>query len=121
MKIKRKDSSGVVVLALSGKLMGGKDADKFHDQIRAILDEGQKNVLVDMGGVEWVNSTGLGILIAAHSTVTNAEGKMKLSRVSKRVDSILMVTQLAGIFRTLDSVDRAVASFKTQPPEGATA
>jgi anti-sigma B factor antagonist len=111
MKIKRKDADGVVLLSLSGKLMGGPDADKFHDQIKAILDDGQQNVLVDMGGVEWVNSTGLGILIAAHTTVTNAEGHMKLLHVSKRVDSILMVTRLNMIFESYDDEAQALASF----------
>jgi len=111
MKISRSDKSGVVVLSLSGKLMGGTDADKFHDQIKSILDEGARHVLVDLANVSWVNSTGLGILISAHATVSNAEGQMKLCHVSKRVDSILMVTRLNMIFESYDDEAQALASF----------
>jgi anti-sigma B factor antagonist len=111
MKISRKDRDDVVVLALSGKLMGGPDADKFHDQIRRILDEGHRQIVIDLADVEWINSTGLGILIAAHSTVSKADGRMKLLKVSKRVDSILMVTRLNMIFESYDDEAQALASF----------
>ncbi len=111
MRISRKEKSGVMVLSLSGKLMGGKDADKFHDEIKGVLDGGCHQVLVDLGDVSWVNSTGLGILIAAHSTVSNAEGEMKLVHVSKRVESILMVTRLNMIFESYEDESQALASF----------
>ncbi len=111
MKLRREDRDDVVVFYVSGKLMGGDDADKFHNQVRAVLDDGFKNVLVDLGDVSWVNSTGLGILIAAHTTMTNADGKMRLCRVSKRVDSILMVTRLNMIFESYSDEAQALASF----------
>ena len=75
------------------------------------LDQGQRSILVDLGDVPWINSTGLGILIAAHSTISKAGGTMKLSRVAKRVDSILMVTRLSMIFESYEDEAQALASF----------
>jgi anti-sigma B factor antagonist len=69
-----------------------------------------------LGDVSWVNSTGLGILIASHITVTNAGGTIKLMRVSRRIDSILMVTKLNTIFEVHQSVDAALNSFKDSNP-----
>jgi anti-sigma B factor antagonist len=111
MKIFRDDRDGVVVLQVSGKLMGGPDAEAFQDQIKGILDEGGRKILVDLGEVSWVNSTGLGILIAGHSTVTKSGGDMKLCKVSRRVESILMVTRLNMIFESYTDEAQALASF----------
>jgi anti-sigma B factor antagonist len=111
MKLQRGDREGVVVLSLSGKLMGGDDADKFHGEVKKALDDGNTKILIDLGGVDWINSTGLGILIAGHSTIKKAGGQMKLCRVSKRVDSILMVTRLNMIFENYEDEAQALASF----------
>jgi len=112
MKLRRSDKDGVAIIHLSGKLMGGPDADTIQETVRGCLNEGNKNLLLDLGDVSWVNSTGLGILIASHITVTNADGVIKLCRVSRRIDSILMVTKLNTIFEVHDDCDKAVASFK---------
>jgi anti-sigma B factor antagonist len=111
MKISRDDKNGVVVLQVAGKLMGGPDADSFQDQIKQILDGGGRKILVDLGDVSWVNSTGLGILIAGHSTVTKSGGELKLCKVSRRVESILMVTRLNMIFESYADEAQARASF----------
>jgi anti-sigma B factor antagonist len=111
MKISRDDKNGVVVLQVAGKLMGGPDADSFQDQIKQILEGGRRKILVDLGDVSWVNSTGLGILIAGHSTVTKSGGELKLCKVSRRVESILMVTRLNMIFESYADEAQALASF----------
>ncbi len=111
MKISRTDKDGVVVLQVSGKLMGGPDADAFDRELKLILGEGGRKILVDLGDVSWVNSTGLGILIAGHTQVSRAGGAMKLCQVSRRVESILMVTRLNMIFESYADESQALASF----------
>ena len=111
MKAQKRMDGNVAVLSLSGKLMGGPDAELVRGAIKECLDEGQKDILIDLGEVPWVNSTGLGILIASHVTVTNAGGNLKLSRVDKRINQIFMVTKLHTVFETFDSEAEAVASF----------
>jgi len=63
----------------------------------------------------------LGVLTASLTTLRNEGGDLRLPGVTKKIESILMVTRLASIFRTIETVDRAVASFKTQPPDPAPA
>ncbi len=111
MKISRTDKDDVTVIAISGKLMGGPDADAFAEHVRQILGEGRRKLLVDLGDVSWVNSTGLGILIEGHGQVNRAGGEMKLCKVSRRVESILMVTRLNMIFESYNDESQALASF----------
>ncbi len=111
MKISRADKADVVVLMISGKLMGGPDADAFDEHIKLILGEGRRKILVDLGDVSWINSTGLGILIAGHARAEKVGGEMKLCKVSRRVESILMVTRLNMIFESYADEAQALASF----------
>jgi anti-sigma B factor antagonist len=94
--------------------MGGPDAESVRGAIKGCLDSGNKDILIDLGDVSWINSTGLGILIASHVTVTNAGGNLKLSRVSKRISQIFMVTKLHTVFDTFESEKEALASFGPQ-------
>ncbi len=111
MKVGKRMEGDVVVLALGGKLMGGPDAESVREVIRESLENGNKNILIDLGDVSWVNSTGLGILIASHVTVTNSGGNLKLSRVSRRIKQIFMVTKLHTVFDTFETEQEALASF----------
>ncbi len=75
------------------------------------MSEDRKQVLVDMGKVSWVNSTGLGILISGYTTLKNADGNLKLVGVNKRIDQIFMVTKLHTIFEAFEEEASALASF----------
>ncbi len=111
MKVEREEKEGIVVLRLEGKLMGGPDADVIHAAVKDAISEGKRHVLVDLGEVSWVNSTGLGILITNYSTLKKSEGSLKLVNVNKRIESILMVTKLNTVFETFPSESDALASF----------
>jgi anti-sigma B factor antagonist len=111
MKIKEKIENHVAVLSLSGKMMGGPETTALHDHIRGLMKDGISKVVIDLGGVKWINSSGLGVLMAAMTTLKNSEGQMKLANVTEKVESLLMITQLIRIFDTFDSVDRAVSSM----------
>ena len=111
MKIKEKIENHVAVLSLSGKMMGGPETTALHDHIRGLMKDGISKVVIDLGGVKWINSSGLGVLMAAMTTLKNSEGQMKLANVTEKVESLLMITQLIRIFETFDSVDRAVSSM----------
>jgi anti-sigma B factor antagonist len=111
MKIKVRDLDEVVVFDVSGRVMGGPDADLFHDQVKKTLSGGKKNILVNLAKVNWINSTGLGILIAAYTSINDAGGHFKLANISDRIESILMVTKLSGIFEAYETEEEALASF----------
>lgn len=111
MKYNREDSGEVTILRLEGKLMGGPDADEFKRVVKELVAEDRTGILVDMGKVSWVNSTGLGILISNYTTVKNSGGTLKLMGVNKRIDQIFMVTKLHTIFDTFEDEAKALASF----------
>ena len=111
MKIKEKIENQVAVLSLSGKMMGGPETTALHDHIRSLMNDGIDKVVIDLGGVKWINSSGLGVLMAAMTTLKNSEGQMKLANVTEKVESLLMITQLMRIFDTYDSIERAVAAL----------
>ena len=84
MKLSVRKTDTVAILDVSGKLMGCPDADVFKETIRNLLDEGQKNVVVNMSQVPFINSTGLGILISAYTTLRKEDGVLKLANVTER-------------------------------------
>ena len=113
MKIKERSRDGVTILEVSGKIMGGPDAELFTNTLKSLIHEGQPRVLVDLSKVTWVNSTGLGILISGYTTLKRSNGEMKLLNVSDRIESIFMVTKLHTVFEAYKSEDEAIESFAT--------
>ena len=112
MAIKESVSDGIAVLALKGKLMGGPDSTALHDRVHGLIGEGIKQVVIDLGKVKWMNSSGLGDLMASLTTLRNAGGDLKLAKVGKKIESLLLITKLITVFEIYDSVDRAAASFR---------
>ncbi len=112
MKLKKRVVDDVAVFDLSGNVMGGPDQQTFHNAIKEIVEEGHKKVLVNLADVPWINSTGLGILMAGFITVKNAGGVLRLVNVSKRINSLLMITKLTLVFETFETEEEALASFK---------
>jgi anti-sigma B factor antagonist len=111
VKIKIRKTDSVAILDLSGKLMGGPDADVFKDTIKQLIEEGYKNVIVNLEHVPWVNSTGLGILIAGYTTLKREGGALKLIHVTDRIESILMITKLGTIFESYSDEQQAIDTF----------
>jgi anti-sigma B factor antagonist len=111
MKLKEKLEGNVAILSLSGNMMGGPDTDKLHEKVKSLIDDGITKVIIDLKGVKWMNSSGLGALMACFGSVTNVNGKLKLANVAEKVKSIFMITQIIKFFDTYETVDRAIASF----------
>jgi anti-sigma B factor antagonist len=106
-----KEQAGVVVLMPKGKIMGGPDAGAVKERLHQLIDEGKKKVVVDLSGVSWMNSSGLGILIGGLTTMRNAGGDLKLAGTTDKVQNLLMVTKLITIFESYDTVEEAVTSY----------
>ena len=112
MKIKQSLQGDVMVLQVSGKIMGGPDHEKFQGEVKELIAEGYVDVLLNMSKVSWVNSTGLGILVSAFHTLKKNSGRLKICEVNDRIDNILNVAQLKLVFETFDKCDEALASFQ---------
>jgi len=111
MKIRQREIGDVVVLDVNGKIMGGPDSEAFQATIDTLVESGKRKVLVNLENVSWINSTGLGILIAGFSSLQKSGGKLKLVNVSQRIESLLAVTKLSTIFESFRQEDEAVRSF----------
>ena len=111
LKVSQKLSGDVMVLHLSGKIMGGPDHEKFQTEIKDLISQGHVDIMLNMSKVNWVNSTGLGILVSAYHTLKKNGGQLKICEVSDRIDNILNVTQLKLVFETFETCDEALASF----------
>ena len=112
MNIKEKMHGDVAVVALKGNLMGEPDSTEVREKIYSLLQDDVKKIVLDLGKVKWINSSGLGALIAAMTSVKNKNGELRLANITKKVESIFMITQLIKVFKTYETVDRAVASYK---------
>ncbi|MCK4539423.1 MAG: STAS domain-containing protein [Candidatus Krumholzibacteria bacterium] len=112
MKLRSRESEKTVILDITGKLMGGADADEFRDIVHKLIEDGKKNIIVNLSGVRWMNSTGMGILITGYTTLRRNKGDLKLLNVSNKIQSILYVTKLNLIFECFDDEEKAVASYR---------
>jgi len=101
----------VVVIALSGKIMGGPEAGEINELINNLIDNDKKKIIIDLENVGWMNSSGLGILIGAVTTLKNNNGKLIIVNVSDRIANLLKITKLSGVFDIEQDVDNAIAQF----------
>lgn len=113
MKIKKRMIGDVAVLSLSGKLLGGPpDSEEFRQAIYELIDQGITRVVVDLEEVKRMNSSGLGILISALTSLRNRGGDLRLSGVNELMEGILVMTKLNTIFKTYNTAEGAAESFK---------
>lgn len=111
MAVKENMVGDVAVFTVSGKLMGGNETWDVHSKIKNLIESGSKKVVIDISKVKWMNSQGLGMLMSCHSSLKNAEGRLKIAGATEKVNSLFMITQMITIFETYETADRAVASF----------
>jgi anti-sigma B factor antagonist len=112
MKFKDKIVGDVGILSLKGKLMGFPETDALHDEIRSFLGQGINKIVVDLNSVTWMNSMGVGALMRCFTTVKNKGGDLKLARLTDKLRSIFVMTQLIRIFTIHETVEQGIDSFK---------
>ncbi|MBN1211162.1 MAG: STAS domain-containing protein [candidate division Zixibacteria bacterium] len=101
----------IVILDVSGKIMGGEETTMFHGKIHEYITQNKKNFVIDLAKVDWMNSIGLGMLISAFTTVKNSGGRLVLTNITK-IESVLTITRLITVFEHFDSREEAIKSFK---------
>jgi anti-sigma B factor antagonist len=111
MKYKTSAHGSVTVIALEGNMMGGPDATMLNGKLHNLVEAGKKQVVVNLAGVEFINSSGLSQLIAGASLMKNAGGALKLSNASTKITTLLKITKLSPVFESFPSAAAAVASF----------
>ena len=111
MKIEERSAGNVIILDVSGQIKLSQGDIMLKDKIQSVVHQGHKNILLNLAGVEYVDSAGLGEIVGAHTTVARAGGKMKLLNLTKKMRDLLSITKLVTVFDTFDSEQEAVKSF----------
>jgi anti-sigma B factor antagonist len=112
LAIASREVDGVTVLELSGRITLGEGSVQLRDAIRDLIGKGQRNILLDVGEVSYIDSSGLGELVSAYTTARNQGAKLKLLKLTKKVHDLLQLTKLYTVFDIYDDEASAIASFK---------
>jgi anti-sigma B factor antagonist len=112
MQIEQRIAGDVAVIKVVGDITVGKGGDVIlKDKINSLLQQGYRKLLLDLGGVSYVDSAGLGQLVSVHATTTRQNGVLRLLNVTKRLKDLLVVTKLLVVFDAFDNEAEALASF----------
>ncbi|HVZ60621.1 MAG TPA: STAS domain-containing protein [Terriglobales bacterium] len=111
MKSNTREVGGVAVVDLNGRITLGEGSVVLRDQVRDLLAKGQKKILLNMGEVSYIDSSGIGELVSAFTTVRNQGGELKLLNLTKKVHDLLQITKLYTVFDIKDDEAAAVGSF----------
>src|SRR4030095_17190372 len=108
LNIKERQVGDVAILDLSGKITIGEGSVQLREAVRKLLDEGKKKVLLNLGDVSYVDSSGIGELVSSYTTTNNQGGQLKLLNLTKKIQDLLMITKLLTVFETHDNEEKAV-------------
>ena len=111
MKIEARHERGVTIIEPKGKITIGVGDVALREAVAEALEAGARNILADLGGVTTIDSSGIGELVSAYTSVTNRGGKLKLANLPPKVTDILQITQLFSVFEVHDNVEEALRSF----------
>ena len=112
MKISIRQVDGVSILDCSGRITLGEGSITLRDTVRDLLSKGQKHILLNLGDVNYIDSSGIGELVSAFTTVRNQGGELKLLNLTKKVHDLLQITKLYTVFDVKDDETSAVKAFR---------
>ena len=107
-----REVDGVTIVDLGGRItLGDTSSGKLRETIREILTRGAKKIVLNLGDVSYIDSSGLGELVSSYTTASNQGGKVKLLNLQKKVQDLLQITKLYTVFDTYEDEADAVLSF----------
>jgi anti-sigma B factor antagonist len=111
LKMTSREVDGITVLTLEGRIVLGEESNALREQVKSLLAAGKRKIVLNMGQVTYIDSAGLGTLVAAHHTARTQGATLKLSNLGKKFQEILQVTKLLTVFEVYDSEAAAISSF----------
>lgn len=112
MEISRRDLGNITVLDLSGRLTSTDGSGRLKDKVSSLIFEGHKNIVLNLANLSYVDSSGLGEMVACHTTAAKAGGAIKLAHTMGKMKDLLSITKLLTVFDCHDTEAQAVSSFK---------
>jgi anti-sigma B factor antagonist len=111
LKINVRDVDGIGVVGLDGRVVLGDESNALREQVKKMLAAGKKKIVLNMDNVTYIDSAGLGALVAAHHSARTQGASLKLSNLGSKFQEILQVTKLLTVFEVYDSEAAAISSF----------
>ncbi len=111
MKASTRQVDGVTIVDLSGRITLGEGSVVLRDTVKDLLGKGQKKILLNLGDVSYIDSSGIGELVSAFTSVRNQGGELKLLHLTKKVHDLLQITKLYTVFDVKDDEAAAIAAF----------
>jgi anti-sigma B factor antagonist len=111
MKVNTRQVDGITILDLSGRITLGEGSVQLRDAVRDLLAKGSKLILLNLADVNYIDSSGIGELVSAYTTVRNQGGELKLLNLTKKVHDLLQITKLYTVFDVKDDEASAIASY----------
>ncbi|MFQ5817915.1 MAG: STAS domain-containing protein [Terriglobia bacterium] len=112
LKITKREVGGVAILDLDGKIILGEECNQLRERVKQLLAAGKKKVLLHLGNVSFIDSAGVGTLVAIYTSTKAEDGQLKLVNLTKKFQETLQVTRLLTVFETFTNEGEAVASFQ---------
>jgi anti-sigma B factor antagonist len=111
LRINTRIVNDVTILELSGKITIGEGSVTLRNEIAKLVGSNNKKVLLNLGDVRYVDSSGIGELVSSFTTISNAGGQLKLLNLTQKIEDLLAITKLLTVFDTFTSEEEALASF----------
>jgi anti-sigma B factor antagonist len=111
IKLNTRQVGDVTVLDLAGRITLGEGSSTLRDSLKELVAKGEKKILLNLGDVTYIDSSGIGELVSGFTTVTNQSGSLKLLGLNKRVKDLLQVTKLYTVFEAFEDEAEAIRSF----------
>jgi anti-sigma B factor antagonist len=112
LKVSTRQVDGVSIVDCSGRITLGEGSVVLRDTVKDLLSKGQKKILLNLGDVNYIDSSGIGELVSAYTTAKNQGGELKLLKLTKKVHDLLQITKLYTVFEVKDDEAAAVKSFR---------
>ena len=111
LKITNREVNNVSILQLEGRIVLGEESNSLREHVKSLLAAGKKNIVLNMDNVTYIDSAGLGALVAAHHSAKNQDASLRLSNLGSKFQEVLQVTKLLTVFDVYPSEATAVQSF----------
>ena len=111
LKASSRQVDGITVVDLSGRIVLGEGSDILREALRDLVSRGHKKILLNLGDVNYIDSSGLGALVSGYTSLTGQQGQLKLLNLTKKVHDLLQITKLLTVFEVFDDERAALKSF----------
>jgi anti-sigma B factor antagonist len=113
LKLAKRNVDGILVITCSGRIVFGDESSMLRDEVKKAIQDDHKRIVLNLGEINYIDSGGLGTLVALHTTAHNAGSTIKLANLTKRVGDLLQVTKLLTVFEVHGSEYDALEAFRT--------